>query len=102
MENIAPFYVGQEVVAVRDHYNYFKKGQEFIVTGLRRCCKCNPWIISIGIPSIMPENGCRECNFRFPSECEIFFSASRFRAKTPAFEAITYSKVMEQETVSVN
>lgn len=103
MESIAPFYVGQEVVAVRDHSEGdYKKGDEFKVTGVRSGCKCTPWIISIGIKNNKPLNGCSSCVFFFFSADEAFFGAKNFAPKIESYQAITYSKVMEQETVSVN
>lgn len=48
---IPPFYVGQEVIAIRDHSILdFKKGQEFRVLSIKKSfCKCNDWEIDIGI-----------------------------------------------------
>lgn len=43
----APFYIGQEVVAIRDHsMGFFKKGQEFTVLGIKKSC-CE-WDVNIG------------------------------------------------------
>lgn len=45
---IPPFFIGQEVVAIKDHSKgSFKKGDEFKITGLFKCC-CG-WNVTIGI-----------------------------------------------------
>lgn len=34
------FYIGQKIVAIKDHsQGIFKKGDEFVVLGLSECCK---------------------------------------------------------------
>lgn len=49
--NNAPFYIGQEVVAVRDHPTKdFKKGNDFTISLLRKpCSPCGRklWLVSL-------------------------------------------------------
>src|SRR5690606_41981352 len=46
----APFYIGQEVVAIENHsQGRYKKGDHFRVLGLKLNRCCNHWVIDVGI-----------------------------------------------------
>lgn len=48
----APFYIGQKVVAIRDHWQgVYKKGDVLVVDGIMpNFCKCpDEWVVSVGI-----------------------------------------------------
>lgn len=104
MEQIMPFYVGQEVEAIKNHSNLmFKKGDKFVVTGVVKSPCCNVFKITIGVIGTGFMN-CLICNTRYgptrSRECEFDYKA--FRAITSQFQSITYSEVLETELSSVN
>jgi len=98
--NIPPFYVGQEVEAVRGH-RFYKIGDKFKVTSVfKRKCGCG-YDITIGIT--FPTSFDSVCWFcrdeeSFQSNSEIPFGTRDFRAIAPKFESITLSEILELET----
>jgi hypothetical protein len=99
-QEFAPFYVGQEVECVDASGNVFlTKGKSYIVFGLRRgCCE---WEIDISGSSNMSLARCGKCN-KQDYILDGFYLSSRFRAITPAMQAVTFDKITEQHPVSVN
>jgi len=98
-EQIPPFYVGQEVEAIKDHSGgKFKKGQRFIVEEISQCR--SSFAIKIGIYA---EKGhvweCRQCGKQMES---MHYIASCFRALTPEYEAISFSKILEEPLACLN
>ena len=98
---IPPFYVGQEVEAIRNHsQGCFKKGDRFIVSGYRYAC-CT-MVITIGIKKSRPLNQCVCGAISHSVSDEWEFAYYNFRALNPQFEAISFTKVLETELVSNN
>lgn len=107
LNNLPLFYVGQKVVAIKDHSQWsFKKGDEFVVRGIKpKPCGCAGWDINIGISNT------RDYSTIYCSLCGIkrswdgYYCASCFapiqQAKFPliTFEAI---KVKEQEQILID
>ncbi len=62
------FQVGQEIIAIRSHIqNYFKKGDIFLVKGVRDCgCSCNDFLVDIGYRIKDNYQTCGKCH-------EVFF-----------------------------
>lgn len=58
------WYISQRVVAVKCHsQGLFKRGDEFVVKGLRgSLCKCRTILIDIGMEAWGIEMGCIKCN----------------------------------------
>lgn len=60
------WYIGQKIVAIRDHsQGFFKKGQEFTIKGVRENrCACYKYVLHIGQESdrMMRIENCRLCN----------------------------------------
>lgn len=76
--DIPPFYVGQEIVAIKDHpgLGLYKKGDEFIVNAIYKgCCE---WMIDIGIPKMRLAK-CFICNTI--KEDDGFFGVRNFAPK---------------------
>lgn len=101
---IPPFYVGQEIVAIKDHsVKVFKKGEEYVVTGIEKgCCV---WLITIGISSDKSVYSCKRCGGRFfKSNSECRFNAACFSPKIEIKEFISLAKLAEKtlETVGAN
>lgn len=105
MENniYPPFYVGERVVALVSHQNInghplWKKGDEFPVKRIARGCNHYPWIIDIGLSE---PTHCDKCGHRAGGS---WFSAALFTSllQRSEYEAITYSKILENEEVCVN
>lgn len=102
MEQMMPFYVGQEVEAVRSHSEgAFKKGDRFVVQSVTNYCRCG-WLVAIGIqdPSFEGIEGyvyiCSGCGAKdnyIPNQWK--FKHTNFRAITPAYEAVTFEKIEE-------
>lgn len=59
------WYIGQEIVAIKDHsQGMFKKNDVFVINNLRTSyCKCGHILIDIGIFAIVsPTNYCTTCD----------------------------------------
>lgn len=99
MKNLfAPFYVGQEVVAVIDHgMGKFKKGDKVKVTSIfMGCCA---WEVTVGIFDSNFSSLCTKCGKKtsFLSKQEAPFFASSFAPVTSTFQTIEYTEVLEKE-----
>jgi len=91
MEN--KFYVGQEVVAIKDHpQGDFKKGQEFIIQGIRRQPCCGDILIDIGVKIDYDKMKCSVCGRIY--DADYYYSSSRFAPKQHLSNT-TYNEVME-------
>lgn len=104
--DFVPFYEGQKVIAIENHpQGYFNKGDEFIIHSIfKSICKCKCWTVTIGMIS---KDGlsceCIFCNgIYFGPSKQLVFRASRFAPKQEEFQAITYTKILEKEPLSVN
>ncbi len=95
MEN--QFYVGQEVVAIKDHpEGRFKKGQEFKIQGIRQsCCTIQ---VNIGIKyDFKNYNGysiCSKCMSQTKSDGYSWYNQMSFAPKQHLSNT-TYNEVME-------
>lgn len=98
--NLPPFYVGQRVVAIKDHsQGRYKKGEEFIVLNIKIGC-CSKWVIDIGIRSGILTKMCYVCSsIRIQDN---HYGAIAFAPIESTFQTISYSKVIEEELVGVN
>lgn len=105
MEQFQPFYVGQEVEAVKTHsQGHFKKGDKFSITGVYKSdCLCPGWDVTIGVQYTRPVHHCSKCRiYNIPNVGEHRFYSGLFRPITPAMQAVTFEKITEQHPVSVN
>jgi hypothetical protein len=98
-----PFYIGQEVVAVRDHTNgySYKNGNEFIVRGVQlKQCRCPGYDVDIGqrIPwagGIMTCTGCN--NSRQTANEPWWHNATDFAPKQVVEESVEVERLEEIE-----
>ena len=99
MKNTPPFFVGQEVVAIRNvPIGGIKKGDEYIVRAITYCCT---WKIDIGL--VHPSNCNCKCGICLKDlQSSLWWASAKIFAPKDQFEAITFTKVMEQELTSVN
>lgn len=66
---MSKFYIGQKVVAIRDHsQGVFKKGDEFTVLDLKQCCNYN--LIKVNANNYM---GITKCNCGFVFNDEFYY-----------------------------
>jgi hypothetical protein len=108
MNKLPKFYLGQKVVVVQDHsQGIIKKGEKFTVTGIRNVC-CG-WRVTVGLragerlPRFNGYYRCNQCNKRmYVGGQESLFCESLFAPIQDDFEAITFSKVLEEKLHSVN
>lgn len=104
--SLPKFYVGQKVVAVKDHsQGVFKKGDSFSVSGVYPAvCKCPNYRITIGLSWRTGNRSCPICNIDgLPiSSSERCFDEDSFESIVEKFQAITFEKIMEKELTSVN
>ena len=94
------WYIGQDIVAVRDHTNkVFKLGDEFKILGIIETpCKCGGSVmIDIGYfdPRFIGTQ-CPKCGFYFGDKQFVFYE-SNFAPLDPIKEAI--SELMEESNV---
>jgi len=97
-----PFYVGQQVVVVKEHEN-FKKGDKFIVNGIRKSNCCGTWLINIGINSkhIYDYMRCVICGGETINDD--YYKATRFApVEQLKYPLIKLTRVLENEPVSSN
>lgn len=106
MSQIAPFYIGQEVVCIESgKKNRTIKGQKYTVLSIFQCKKCGEWYI--GFAPIEPSEtnliSTCVCGHSWkPNTRNYSGRAVRFRAYIPPMETITFEKIAEQNPVSVN
>lgn len=62
---MSKFYIGQKIVAIKDHsQGIFKKGDEFTVLGITRCCGYDGYdLIEIYVNDGNIGTKCTKCNF---------------------------------------
>ena len=97
-KSIPPFYVGQEIVAVRNHSEgLYKKGKKYIVMAIRKTCSCY-WDISIGISTQRQFCLCPICGKdNIPTEGIQWHQHIAFAPITSTFQTIEYTEVLELE-----
>lgn len=97
---IAPFHIGQRVVAIKGHdFGFFKKGDEFTVLQIRKSC-CQ-WVIDIGVSTKYSSFRCAICK---SSVAPNWFACSRFapiqEISNETFESIE-QWIAEQEAIEI-
>lgn len=97
-----PFYIGQRVVCIETHsWGAVIKDQIYIIKGVKTSCEHHPWIVDVGIKADTWTCGCGTCGK--PEITDIWWiCATRFAPIQEKFEPITFSKIMEEELISVN
>ncbi len=104
--DLPPFYVGQELVAIKDHEDgYFKKGDEFnVITIQKSNCKCPGWDVSVGLLCRTVMQHCSVCmsmDLETQSGFALFHSTN-FAPKLPAYEFVSMKEVVQLETIGAN
>lgn len=101
-----PFYVGQEIVAIRsdNEYNDFKKGDMFRVTSiLFMCCQ---WFVTIGkvFGNEYENSRCRDCGhmLKIIPGTEEPFRATNFAPVFRNYVKMTFKKCAENADVCPN
>lgn len=98
--NIPPFFVGQEVVCIKDHsWGVVKKGQEYKVLAIKQSPCCGSWRVDVGIYNPAGGSRCKCGHVIYTTTCWI--GAVLFAPKDQ-FKAISFTKVLETELASVN
>lgn len=98
--NNAPFFIGQDIVAIADHsQGYFRKNDKFRVTGVERgFCPCADWVVTIGINGHRMMFGCRLHSVLVAydsSNQEVRFAHQLFAPINPSYSDATQS-ILEQ------
>jgi len=87
------FKVGKKVVAIKSHSaGFFKKGQEFILIGIKERSCCGNLVLDIGFKSDYFTG--TQCNCGKINEYDSYFSASSFRP-IDELSNTTYDEVMQ-------
>lgn len=100
---IAPFHVGQRVVAIKNHsQGAFKKGDEFIVFDIvGGCCE---YLVYVGINTEASLVRCNLCNKVKRKDKELYFSHRLFapiqEISNETFESIE-QWITEQEAIEI-
>jgi hypothetical protein len=94
------WYIGQDIVAVRDHsQGIFKRGDEFKIKGLKQApCNCKHIDIDVGFGSQGDFNECAGCGFKNKSDLIWWIHETCFEPLDPIKEAI--SELMERTQVT--
>jgi len=104
--DIPPFYIGQEIVAIRDHsQGVFKKGDEFRITSISKAsCSCKgKWLVTIGIPKTSSLAKCHFCYTILEiTGSEWVFGSLNFAPKFKLGEFVSMKEVVQLETVCAN
>jgi len=101
---IPPFYIGQEVVAIRDHEGWFKKGDEFRITSITPSqCACPGWEVTIGITDGDEFFHCDDCGQLCRQNVgEIISPADHFRPKLEIKTFISMKELAEQGLLTIS
>lgn len=101
-ELIPPFYIGQEVICLKDigiigtKYGV-QKGKDYVVTAIYKpCCY---YVIQVGIiyPGNFISTCCFECNTQRLFNKNIEFNASKFAPKlNQEYKEVTFTKITEE------
>lgn len=86
------FYIGQEVVAIRDHsQGRWRKGEEFIIQGVKKEPCCGLITVNVGINSDLQFV---ECICGHITDNDFYYNSANFAPKQQLSET-TYNEVME-------
>ena len=104
MNTYPRFYVGQRVAAVETHArSIYTKGQEYIVKRISPpLCKCGCYQIDIGVVTSSRILQCDTCLTIISPKGIWWADENEFAPIHEDFQAITYTKILEQELSSVN
>jgi len=97
---IKPFYIGQQVVAVRNGRNgQVKKGEIKTVLDLVQCI-CGSWKIDVGLMVVRGTGTmCLDCNNNaINTDYRMLCSVDLFAPINETFQPISLSEVLENET----
>lgn len=95
--NLPPFYVGQRVVAIKDHsMGSFKKGDIKTVLGIEKLCCC--WNIDVGIKFSQILWQCNTCKALKDTNQIGWINARSFAPIQENFQSISLEKILEKET----
>lgn len=103
---VPPFYVGQEVIAVCNHMNVLKAGQEYKIRSLTMMT-CGCWLVDVGV-SDDTNNPLVKCtlhgDINAKAKNQWVLYAFRFAPKEQRAEFISLKQVAEQtlETTGAN
>jgi hypothetical protein len=87
--NQPPFVVGQKVIALNDSIFHpeMKKGNEYVVLGLKYCCR---WMVDVGFKVKLSASECSCCKKIISPHGGIAWKgATRFAPLPPAYENIS-------------
>lgn len=101
MEQFAPFYVGQEVVAIDNYDGDLIKDKIYIIHSiLKDCCS---WHVTVNILSASNFTRCTMCKRLAPHGMYRQFLYTRFKAiQEQEFKQVTFEKILEQMPVGAN
>lgn len=102
LNNLPPFYVGQKVVATKNHpLGAFKKDDKFTILQISK--KCCSWNVTIGITMPNLTSECRKCGRIWFSDGQWWFLSEWFAPiKEQKFPLIKLTRIIEKELVSAN
>lgn len=101
--NLPPFYVGQKVRCIKDTKHY-RKGEIYIIKEVQKCLGCGIWIVGCIKHDI-------DATVHFHPGCgsslnpTIYWTALAkhfVSIENKEFEPVTYSKVIESISISIN
>lgn len=91
------FRVGMEVIAIRTHSEgEFKKGERFIIQGIKKGCKCVGWLLDIGYTGA--GTYCNSCKMNYGNNIS-WFGAYSFRPITDADNKPEMSNVTSEDII---
>ena len=102
--NTAPFYIGQKVVCLTNDKVDHVKGSVYVVKELIQCKKCLSWWVGV-VEHPFSMDACKStCECGKTSRTNIYWrvNAKHFAPVNKSFESISFTKVLEEELVSVN
>lgn len=89
------FKVGQKVVCIETHnLGHFKKGEIFILSGIKQCPNCKKILLDIGITVNYDIIVCGKCGLE--KENDNYFSSHRFKPLYETFADEVLENIKEQ------
>lgn len=99
----APFYIGQEVVALLQLENagivYIKKGADYEIQALRQC-KCGLWLVKVGVDlsSLCHGVACLHCKTIYSDMKNAWISHNAFAPKERTHSRMTFEDAIKLVT----
>ena len=106
LNNLPPFYIGQEVKANCNHVGGLIKDNYYIITSCFIDC-CGLWVVTIGIvcPNYLigiKNHRCTICSRIQPVKKEYEFLASRFYIpQQQSFPLMTFKEIVKKEKTEI-